>query len=411
MTPLEALDELWQALRDHYPMLEYAGALDDEWAEALRPALRAAVDLDAAYPHLARLVARLNDYHTRLEYPGRPGPRPRAPVRLGWIDGGLAVRSATTPDGGPAPGEAVLRLDGVPAADAFAAALAAAHGATPWTRLRDACRRLEEGDAGSVLELETDSGRHRLVRPAQSPDPSPGPPSLTWAAEDIALLRVPAWGGMEAGAFVAHLDAVLEAARDCPHLIVDVRGNGGGSDALADACTGRFARRAVVASISFWRRAKTNLFERTVEVCEPRGPWRYTGRFAVLIDEGCASACEHFVSGMEAAGACLVGMPTSGACGWMQRIPLQSGATLVCSRSLPLHGQTASPQNGIPPHYQAPPTRDDLRYGVDTALQTATAWLRGGRPRPAAHGLTWPEPGPAAARLNETDHQHGEETT
>ncbi len=395
MTPQEALDELWQTLRAHYPMLEYAGAVGDDWAEALRPALQQATDLAAAYPLLERLVERLNDYHTRLEYPGKAPPLPRAPVRLGWIDGGLTVLAVDTPADGLAAGDLVLRLDGVPADAAFRAALVESHGPTPAARWRDACRRLVEGDAGSDLKLETAAGCYLLPRPARQRAPgTPQPPLLTWAAEDVAMLRVAGWGGLQADAFVAHLDARLEEARDAPCLVVDVRGNGGGSDALADACTGRFARQAVVSSISFWRQAGTNRFERSVEVCVPRGPWHYGGRFAVLTDEGCASACEHFVSGMEAAGACLVGTPTSGACGWMERIPLRSGATLICSRSFPLHGHTPSPMGGIPPHYQAPPTRADLRGGVDTALRTAIAWLRSGRPCPAAHGLSWPDPGP-----------------
>ena len=402
-TPREALDELWQTLRDHYPMLEYAGAVGDQWAEELRPAVHAASDLAAAYPLLERLVLRLDDYHTRLEYPGKAGPRPQAPLRLGWIEDGLTVLEGDASAGRPAAGEVVLRLDGVPATTAMRAALSESHGPTPAARRRDACRRLVEGDGGSPLDVETESGHYRLTRPPLPPtDSHPPAPTLTWPADGVACLRVPAWGGRGTDAFVAHLDALLEGARDSPALVVDVRGNGGGSDALADACTGRFARAPVVSSISFWRRAGTNLFERSVEICTPRGPWRYGGRFAVLLDEGCASACEHFVSGMEAAGACLVGTPTRGACGWMERIPLRSGATLVCARSFPLHGHTPSPLTGMAPHYLSPPTRADLRAGLDTALRTAADWLRSDRPRPAAHGLTWPEPGPVTLEQDRT---------
>jgi C-terminal processing protease CtpA/Prc len=102
-----------------------------------------------------------------------------------------------------------------------------------------------------------------------------------------------------------------------------VRNNRGGSDDLADLVTGRFLHAPIVSSISFHREAGTNRYEKTIEIAQPRGPWRYAGRVAVLTNEDCASACEHFVSGIRASGeAILVGRPTTGACGWRKPIPL-----------------------------------------------------------------------------------------
>lgn len=147
-------------------------------------------------------------------------------------------------------------------------------------------------------------------------------------------------------------------------------------DFLAETVIGRFITRKVVASISFQRRAGTNLYEKFTNVVSPRGDWQYSGKVVVLTNEGCASACEHFVSGMYEAGALLVGTPTVGACGWSKRIELPAGVELRCSLTFPLHGKTPSPLNGIAPHYLVTPTIEDLRAGRDIVLEKAKELLR-----------------------------------
>jgi carboxyl-terminal processing protease len=117
------------------------------------------------------------------------------------------------------------------------------------------------------------------------------------------------------------------------------------------------------------------MYKKTIAIAEPRGPWRYEGKVAVLINEGCASACEHFVSGMFEAGALLVGTPTSGACGWSKLIELPVGVRLSCSLTFPLHGKVPSPLNGMQPHHLVLPAIDDLRDGRDTVLEEAVNLL------------------------------------
>ena len=96
---------------------------------------------------------------------------------------------------------------------------------------------------------------------------------------------------------------------------------------------------------------------------------------AVLTNAGCASACEHFVSGMFEAGALLVGTPTTGACGWSKGIDLPGGVTLRCSLTFPLHGKVPSPLHGMEPHHLVTPTIEDIRAGRDTVLEKAMALL------------------------------------
>jgi C-terminal processing protease CtpA/Prc len=183
---------------------------------------------------------------------------------------------------------------------------------------------------------------------------------------------------------MSKFDELLAQARQKSGLIIDVRGNGGGEDDLANKITGRFLERPVISSISFHRQVPSLNFERTVDRTNPRGPWRYEGRVALLTDEGCMSACEHFVSGMLEAGALTCGTPTSGACGWIRPVPLPGGARINVSQTFPLHtGGIPSPELGIAPHIWAPRNLADLRTGKDTALFAALAWVKSAEPLPS----------------------------
>jgi C-terminal processing protease CtpA/Prc len=201
--------------------------------------------------------------------------------------------------------------------------------------------------------------------------------------EGVPVIRIRQWSNIGGVRLLERFEAELERWRVRPGLIVDVRGNGGGSDELADQVVGRFLQAPIISSIFFQRLAPGQTFERMVMTARPRGPWRYEGRVVVLTDEGCMSACEHFVSGMIEAGAVTCGSPTSGACGWIRSVELPGGVHLKVSRTYPLHtGGVPSPLLGIPPHLWAPRTLGDVRAGKDTALNAALRWVRSSVPPP-----------------------------
>jgi len=384
-TPLEVLEALWKAIQDHYPMLEFVGARGDEWLEEFRPRVAAAKDLPAAYPILEELVCRLRDYHTRFVWPGRPQYASLPILGHELPEGGetrIVVRRSAAP--GVSPGDEIRTFNGRPVAEALAAARPFAVGSTPEALARSAVDRMLSAPRGQevTLGIQRKDGLQEIRLTASG---FPGDePTVAHRALDsrTGYFRIPRWYGRDGEDLAALFDTALEGYRSFPYLVIDVRGNGGGSDGLADQVTGRFLARKIIASISFHRETPTLNFRRTVEWCEPRGPWRYEGRVAVLSDEGSASACEHFVSGMLGAGACLVGMPTTGACGFIRRIDLPGGSTLYCSRTFPLHGGTPSPLHGLEPHFRAPLTRRDLASGKDAALARALQWLRSGDPLP-----------------------------
>ncbi len=375
-TPLGFLDSLWDALKQNYPMMEYAGAFDESWYESCKEAIRDASGLGEALPIMDRmLVMRLNDYHTRLSWETKPH-LVTPPIRLGLVEGRIVVTQCA--EGlGVAPGDIVLEIDGDDAKACFDGALPDAFGATKYAKARAACQSIIKGEPDTEVALKLRSAEDEiqgvtLTRGGHLPvGQSEGVLSSRDIDDDFGYIRIRGWGGFSTQEF----DKLLEPLREKPCLIIDVRDNGGGSDELAETVIGRFIEEKVLCSVSFQRQPGTDTYDKLIHIADPRGPWRYRGKVAVLTNEGCASACEHFVSGMFEAGALLVGRPTIGACGWSQGIELPCGVTLSCSLTFPLHGKTPSPLNGIAPHHLVLPTIEDIRSGRDTTLEEAKRLL------------------------------------
>ncbi|MFH1738158.1 MAG: S41 family peptidase [bacterium] len=373
--PLEVLDALWKALQDNYPMMEYAGAFDDSWYEEAKSKIEGMTDLDQALPVMDALVRRLNDYHTRLLWRGKP--RLFTPsISLGLVEERIAVldREPGTPID---PGDVVLTIDSSDAKTRFDSLYPEAFGATRYARIRDDCRTLIERQEGSVVRLRLSNptkGEYEVDLPCTVDPHLLKKPVLSsrLVEEDIGYIRILRWADFSPAEF----DALLQEFRDIPFLILDVRDNGGGSDNLAAQVIGRFINRKVVCSVSFHRQPGTDQYRKTVEFAEPRGEWQYSGKTAVLTNAGCVSATEHFVSGMKEAGAILVGTPTSGACGWIRRIQLPGNVQLLCSRTFPLHGKVPSPLHGIEPNELVLPTLEALRTGRDEVLEKAIQVLK-----------------------------------
>jgi len=112
----------------------------------------------------------------------------------------------------------------------------------------------------------------------------------------IPYLAFGAWNPSQVN--IDTVDAVLNRFRDRPGLIIDVRMNGGGNDALALQVAGRFTREPRLIEYVQFRDGPdhddfTALQPRYVQ---PRGPWQYEGRVVVLTGRGVFSSNETFVS-------------------------------------------------------------------------------------------------------------------
>jgi carboxyl-terminal processing protease len=390
---LAVLDDLWRHLSEIYPTLEYKGIFGREWIEPTAERVRQAGTDEEFYGLLLELMATLKDTHTRIiSYPGQPD-RESPPVQLDQIEGKVAVIRADESTG-LKPGDVVLTVDDKPVAECLALHMKRICSSTDRGRVRGACGQLLAGPPGTKVIFQVERSDRTtqqitLQRHAKAfrNEPVVSSKRLT---DSLGYIRISRWGGPN---LVGQFDQALEEFKDTKGLIIDVRGNGGGSDELADQVNGRFLEKIAVSSIDFWREAGTNQFDKTIGRVQPRGPWTYRGRVAVLIDEGCASACEHFVSGMEAIGrVLLVGTPTNGAGGGPTVVTLSDGTKLAISRALGLRANgVVFEGHGIPPHIVSTPSIQDLRDGRDADLELSKAWLSSGQPLPA-RSQTLPPP-------------------
>ncbi len=387
---LEVLGALWKALSSTYPAMEYKGIYGREWIEPTERRIQQARSDQEFYEILLELMASLNDTHTRiLSYPGQPRLE-SPPVVVNRVDGKVAVIRAAA-DTQLAPGDVIVLVEGKPVQDCLAAELKRVCNSTERGRVRDACGQLLRGMPGTTVTLSVQGADGNLRRVTLRRDSMPEfwqEPAISSRelGQTIGCVRIARWtGDSRRQNLVADFDRALEQFKSGKGLVIDVRGNGGGNDQLADLVNGRLTDKPVVSSIDFWRKAGTDTYERSIGWVRPRGPWTYKGRVAVLIDEASMSACEHFVSGVEAMGnVLLVGTPTNGAGGGPTAVSLPDGTRIAISRALGLRANgVVFEGHGIPPHIFSTPTLADLRAGRDAALETAKEWILSGAKVPS----------------------------
>jgi carboxyl-terminal processing protease len=199
-----------------------------------------------------------------------------------------------------------------------------------------------------------------------------------WIVKDsVAYIMVSAWQPS------AYEDSALTIVRreylSAPSLIIDVRGNGGGTtpSRLVSRLTGEIPARTMPVEAS------------SISPAEIGGPrpfgsasaeHRYHGTLVILADHGCASACDDFVSPFfDNHAATVVGDTTWGSTGQPRFLNLGNGMTFqVSARRYTLYDGTPFEGAGVPPHVFVPLRSAELLNGQDTRLERAIAIARAG---------------------------------
>jgi carboxyl-terminal processing protease len=223
--------------------------------------------------------------------------------------------------------------------------------------------------------------------------------------DGTAYVRIPSFGDPE-----MEQNAVdfLRRVADAPAVIIDVRANGGGSTPvhLIEAVMERpyygFSESTVVTYGLFAAYAKVvhdapeGAFDDyirgyldavdelgRVQMRMPAAPTQphdpiYTGPLFVLIDDGCASACEEFVMPLRVCGgATVIGARTSGSTGQ----PYMHGfgnmmMFRVSTKRVYFPDGSQFEGVGIEPTVELVPTPEDLRSGRDPVLERAEEMAR-----------------------------------
>jgi hypothetical protein len=196
----------------------------------------------------------------------------------------------------------------------------------------------------------------------------------------VGYLTIGDWNPARVSA--AALDTALDSLRATTALVIDVRMNGGGNDAIAMDFAARFASRSVVTEHFRFRNGPGHgdFTAPTIRTLSPRDPWTYTAPVFVLTGRGVFSSNESFVSAMrELPNVTIVGDTTGGGSGNPSLHPLGDGWQYTVPRWL-----AATPDgiviedNGIPPDVPIRFDHAEFERRVDVTLDSALVLAGGG---------------------------------
>lgn len=271
-------------------------------------------------------------------------------------------------------GDVIRAVDGEPVGEWFAGiAPLISSSRERWTRLMAFRVRALQPDR---FTLTLHDGRSVEVTPDGLAPPEAPRVEARWLEEGrLAYVRIPTFND------AAVRDSALAAVRrfaSASAMIVDVRGNGGGTTpvdlmrALMDRPWRWFAEATPAEpGLDRSRRPRSMLRWAPYEFAVEEGA--YAGRLAVLADFGCWSACEGFLVPFRDTGrGTIVGSATGGSSGQPVFFDLGHGYQFQVSTKreyLPDGG--AFEGVGIQPHVTVEPTVEDIRAGRDPVLARA----------------------------------------
>jgi carboxyl-terminal processing protease len=389
-------ERLWRALDYAYPYFAEKGVDWDTIYARYAPQAQQAQSDEAYWRVVAHMLAELNDGHTGLLSPSvQSGRRYFA---TGYLIGeahrwAVVVDEvgATARAAGLERGDEVLAVDERPVEDTLdvlSPVLVA--GSTPQQRRAKAAFNIlsTTGDALTVT-VRGPAGERTLtlVWPTELPAPqtqapAPWQPLITGERlpSGLGLIRIPDFGGSNDHNLVAEFDAALDTLMDAPGLILDLRGNGGGSTHISDPIAGRFFNQPFTYGRDCFRarlpqRGWRAHFDYRVT---PRGQ-TYTGPLVLLIDTYNFSTAENFIVALIDSGrATTVGRPTGGGSGNPVNLSLPGGGRARFSTGAFRRNDGSLIEGaGIAPDHYIFWTVEDFRAGHDPDLQAAERLLTG----------------------------------
>ena len=390
-----AIDAVWNTVNERYYRADLNGV---DWRAARakwQPLALAAATDDAFWERLDQMAGELADSHTRVESPTFVARRKQQQsfslgLNLRILDDKLTVL-AVNPDAdvfwaGARSGMRVTRIADRDAQTQWREwSLAARKTSSPQAALRAPLRKLNEAAAlavstGLTMEFERADGTrfNALLKPRTLSTR----PAVTHRVlpSGLGYVRLTAFQESLHGALLQ----AITTLKDTPALILDLRGNGGGSVAMAESLIGSFfktktligrteTRTGQPVSIAFGA-IKLITLERSASGREDA----YAGKVAILMDMDSASASEATASGLQSTGRAIVVGETSCGCllAYLGYATLPGGGELAYSEVgfTTIKGERIEGR-GVIPDIAVERTTDDIRANRDRTLEMAQAAL------------------------------------
>ena len=388
---------LWSTARNGFVWFDHVPELD--WDAAYREALNEAIaapDTLTYYKGLTRFVARLHDGHSNVYLPdalksevGRPGIRTRL---IGDKVVVASVSDAQLQAAGVRVGDEVLTVDGVPVREyAERNVRPYVSASTPQdSDVRVYRYELLMGNEAVPVKLQlvdANGKRYDVSAPRSGYRTLPvkDEPLFRMRDDGVAVLRTTQF---EDDAALKAFEAGFDQLSHARGLVLDLRGNGGGSTENGTRILAHLSRKSLpavhvmyVESIPFQQTGST----------EPSLSWRnitdddsgeapkaqYDGPVVMLIDARTFSAAEDTASLFQRMHrGMLIGMPTGGSTGQPLMLALPGGGTArICvKRDMAPDGSTFVGK-GIQPDLRLDVTQDDMRAQRDVVLERAVSEL------------------------------------
>lgn len=176
------------------------------------------------------------------------------------------------------------------------------------------------------------------------------------------------------------IDAIIDSLWDMKGIIVDIRGNGGGSDALGNIVAGRFADKTRVYSYTRWRNGSdhNDFSDYEPHSILPQGTKQYLKSVALLTNRHCFSSAEGTVLMFRVLpNVTIIGDTTGGGSANPISLQLPNGWSYRVSRWIQY---TADKQifegKGIAPDLPVTITTKDSLAGRDVILEKAIDFLQ-----------------------------------
>lgn len=339
-TPEETVATLATEVSETYPAF---GLRDLDWTAICTRHQQEVLTSGASLVMLQRWFAKLQDAHTwvkdsrvnaRLPYQVRVEP---ADAWLTTVPSWSAAWAA-----GVRPGDRLLDVE----TEEWLARTAA----TPRTLSMVAGFRWLAGAIGSQRQIRAISAQGRTIEWTETYQPLPWPEAVSWRVlpGGTAYLRIRGW--LHTAGWWERIEAAFRELAGQPRLLVDLRGNVGGSLVAAMRFRDRFLPQSEILGTIQFSIGGGRLGDRTPLTGQPpsSGSWRKSVRF--LIDRTTYSASEDAILGLGGLPHVEIwGEPSGGGSGRPRTIPLPDGhfATISTALTFDRNGHCIE-SNGMP---------------------------------------------------------------